>query len=192
MKAILGWIDAHDDFEARAVGDEERRQFDRHYFLLNEAGKRDYEQAAQAAKADILDARGDWLRWRRDAPGDVKRPMFAHAPRAAFSRSTFKNKDGSIGLPALQPPRHVSHTQLTVGRLLPPDCCAPHAVVAQALLNVSMFLELHTTKWHQEYLSRHPQPPPTGAVAEFQLQPADKFAETAMELLCQHLADTMM
>ncbi len=78
VTTILGWLQAHDDFEARAIGDEERRQFDRYYFLLNEAGKRDYELAAPAARADILDARCDWLRWRRDAPGDEKRYQLFH------------------------------------------------------------------------------------------------------------------
>ena len=59
-------------------------------------------------------------------------------------------------------------------------------------MNVSIFLELHITKWHQEHLVRNPPPLQTGAVAEFQLQPADKFADSAMEILCQHIADTML
>jgi hypothetical protein len=114
VKVVLEWLDAHDDFESRNVSDDQRREFDKHYFLLNEVGKRDYEQAVQPGKADILDARKDWLRWRVDSPGDEKRPQFADAPRAAFSRANFKNQDGSIGLPPLQPPRHISHRELTV------------------------------------------------------------------------------
>ena len=59
-------------------------------------------------------------------------------------------------------------------------------------MDVSMFLELHTTKWHIDYPLRNPVPPPTGAIAEFQLQQADKFPEGAMEILCQHIGETML
>jgi hypothetical protein len=117
VKVVLEWLEAHDEFESRNASDDVRRQFDKHYFLLNEAGKRDYDHAPMhtpAAKADILDARKDWFRWRPDSSGDEKRPQFAAAPRASFSRANFKNKDGSVGLPAVQPPRHRHHRELTV------------------------------------------------------------------------------
>jgi hypothetical protein len=114
VQLVLEWLEAHDGFESRNVPDSQRREFDKHYFLLNEAGKRDFERATSAEKTDMLDTRKDWLRWRADSPGDDKRPQFANCPRAAFSRAMFRNADGSLGLPAMQPPRHRSHTQLAV------------------------------------------------------------------------------
>jgi hypothetical protein len=133
VKVVLEWLDGHDDFESRNVSDDQRREFDKYYFLLNEVGKQDYEQAAQAAKADILDARKDWLRWRVDSSGDEKRPQFADAPRAAFSRANFKNQNGSIGLPPLQPPRHISHRELTVRSPPTPSSQSPDSKLVTSL-----------------------------------------------------------
>jgi hypothetical protein len=62
----------------------------------------------------------------------------------------------------------------------------------QALMNLSIFLELRNTKWHVEFLQRNPPALPIGAIAEFELQPADKFPQSVMEILCQHIADTML
>ncbi len=65
-------------------------------------------------------------------------------------------------------------------------------MLVQALMNVSIFLELRNTKWHREFLERNPPTLPIGAIAEFQLQPSDKFPSSVMEILCQHFADTML
>jgi len=76
-----------------------------------------------------------------------------------------------------------------------PPSAAPNPksqALLQALMNVSIFFELRNTKWHREFLERNPPTLPIGALAEFELQPADKFPQSAMEILCQHIADTML
>ena len=64
MKIICDWIAKHIEFEGRQAPDEERRAFDQSFFLLNDLGHAALNAASAAEKADILDSRKDWLRWR--------------------------------------------------------------------------------------------------------------------------------
>lgn len=78
VQIICGWLAKHMEFarceEAAAI----RVAFDRRFFLLNDAGHAAYDAAANdEAKADILDSRKDWLRWRPndeefERPGPVE------------------------------------------------------------------------------------------------------------------------
>jgi hypothetical protein len=170
MKVICDWIAKHIDFASRAASDEDRRSFDQSFFLLNAAGHAAYAAAAtDAEKAEILDSRKDWLRWRVDDPAneDPKRAKFqGEKPVPAWQRKE----------PVLDR-RHRTYEEI------------------QHIMFVANFLELHPSDWHKAFALKEneriaSQPP--GPFQEYGLDPADKFAETAMELCCHHLGDMIL
>lgn len=170
MEVICDWIAKHIDFESRAASNEERGSFDQTFFLLNAAGHAAYAAAAtDAEKAEILDSRKDWLRWRVDDPAneDPKRGKFqGEKPVPAWERSN-----------AAQDRRHRTYEEI------------------QNIMFVANFLELHPSDWHKAFalseLERIASQPP-GPFQEYGLDPADKFAETAMEICCQHIGDMIL
>ncbi len=170
MKIVCDWIAKHIDFASRAASDQDRRSFDERFFMLNAAGHAAYDAAAtDAEKAEILDSRKDWLRWRVDDPSneDPKRKKFqGEKPVPAWKRSD-----------AVQERRHRTYEEI------------------QHIMFVANFLELHPSDWHKAFALKEneriaAQPP--GPFQEYGLDPADKFAETAMELCCHHLGDMIL
>jgi hypothetical protein len=166
MKIICDWISKHLEFERRAAPDEERRAFDQSFFLLNDLGHAALNAASAAEKADILDSRKDWLRWREDKAEneDPQRDGITRTP--AFVRVGPK-----------EPARHRDYQEL------------------QHIMFVANFLELHPTPWHTAFGIKENEriaAAPPGPFQEYGLDPADKFAETAMELICHHLGDMIL
>ena len=89
MKIVCNWLSKHLEFAQRGAEDAERLDFDLQFFLLNEQGKADYAVAAKdQEKANILDSRKDWLRWRQDDPEneDGKRAIYSGEKTPAFKR----------------------------------------------------------------------------------------------------------
>jgi hypothetical protein len=156
-------------FAQRGAEDAERLDFDRRFFLLNERGKADYADAANdQEKANILDSRKDWLRWRHDDPEneDSKRAIYGGDKTPAFQCT------GPV-----EERRHRTYQEI------------------QQIMFVANFLELHPTEWHTSYAAKEVErlnKLPHGPFQEFDLDPDDKFAETVMELCCHHLGDMIV
>lgn len=169
MMIVCDWLSQHLKFAQRGAEDVERLDFDLQFFLLNAQGKADYASAANdQAKADILDSRKDWLRWRQDDPDneDSKRAIYGGEKTPAFKRS------GPI-----EERRHRTYQEI------------------QQIMFVANFLELHPTEWHTSYAAKEVErlnKLPSGPFQEFGLDPDDKFAETVMELCCHHLGDMIV
>ena len=150
--------------------DDERRSFDQRFFLLNAAGHAAYAAAGtDAEKADVLDSRKDWLRWRVD---DATNEDPKRATKGG-QRTTPFNRGGA----APQDRRHRTYEEV------------------QHIMFVANFLELHPTDWHRTFAQAEneriaAQPP--GPFQEYGLDPADKFAETVMELCCHILGDMIL
>jgi hypothetical protein len=170
MQIICVWLATHIEFQSRNATAEERISFDQRFFLLNTAGSAAYDAAlTDQDKNNILDSRKDWLRWRLDDPEneDPKRSSIAPGVRTP----TFQ-RDGPV-----QVNLHRTYTEI------------------QNIMFVANFLELHPTDWHTDFArmeyERIAQLPP-GPFQEFGLDPADKFAETIMEICCHHLGDMII
>jgi hypothetical protein len=171
IKIICDWLAKHIEFQGRDAPAEERRAFDQRFFLLNPAGHAAYDaEFTDNAKADILDSRKDWLRWRLDDPEneDPKRstifPSCVRTP--AFERTR-----------PIQERLHRTYEEI------------------QQIMFVANFLELHKTDWHTAFAEKEVErlaTQPTGPFQEYGLDPADKFAETVMELCCHHLGDIIL
>ena len=169
MTIVCEWLSKHLEFAQRGAEDAERLTFDRQFFLLNARGKADYAAAANdQAKAEILDSRKDWIRWRQDDPEneDGKRAAHHGAKTPAWQRP------GPV-----EERRHRTYQEI------------------QQIMFVANFLELHPTEWHTSYAAKEVErlnKLPPGPFQEFDLDPADKFAETVMELCCHHLGDMIL
>ena len=90
MMIVCEWLNKHLHFAQRGVEDPERLAFDLRFFLLNERGTADRAAAANdQAKAEILDSRKDWRRWRQDeaASEDGKRAGLCTLRTPAFQRA---------------------------------------------------------------------------------------------------------
>jgi hypothetical protein len=169
LKVICEWLAKHIEFAQRDEAPAVRRAFDQSFFLLNAAGHAAYAAAANdQAKADILDSRKDWLRWRQDDPEneDPKRPSHGGVRTPPFQRT------GPV-----EERLHRTYEEI------------------QHIMFVANFLELHPTDWHRTFAisenERLASLPP-GPFQEYGLDPADKFAETVMELCCHHLGDMIL
>jgi hypothetical protein len=67
LQVICAWVAQHIEFERRDEADALRLAFDQRFLLLNAAGLAAYDDAVNdQARAEILDSRTDWLRWRPD------------------------------------------------------------------------------------------------------------------------------
>lgn len=170
VKLICDWLAKHIEFQGRDAPAEERRAFDQRFFLLNPAGHAAYDAAPnEQAKADILDSRKDWLRWRQDDPEneDPKRASIALDVRTpAFQRTV-----------PVDPRLHRTYEEI------------------QHIMFVANFLELHLTDWHVDFAKNEAEriaAQPPGPFQEYGLDPADKFAETVMEICCRHLGDMIL
>jgi hypothetical protein len=169
LKIICDWLAKHIEFAGRDAPDEERRSFDRRFFLLNAAGHAAYDAASNdQEKADILDARKDWLRWRQDDPEneDPKRTKFGAQRTPPFQRQS-----------PVEQRRHRTYEEI------------------QQIMFVANFLELIPTQWHQDFAQKEneriAQQPP-GPFQEYGLDPVDKFADSVMEICCHHLGDMIL
>lgn len=171
MKVICDWFAKHIEFQGRNASDEERKAFDQCFFLLNPAGHAAYNATSnEQAKADILDSRKDWLRWRQDDPENEDPKLDTVAP--CGTRTPGFKRIGPI-LERL----HRTYEEI------------------QAIMFVANFLELHTTDWHTNYAEKESERLSSQAPGPFQeygLDPADKFAETVMEICCHHLGDIIL
>ena len=171
VKVICDWLAKHIEFQSRNAPAEERRAFDRRFFLLNPAGHAAYDAApSDQAKADILDSRKDWLRWRADDPEneDPARGCVA----AGSARAPGFKRTGPV-----EERLHRTHEEI------------------QLIMVVAEFLELHPTDWHVDFAKKEAEriaPLTPSTFQEYGLDPADKFAETVMELCCHHLGDMIL
>jgi hypothetical protein len=171
LMLICDWLAMHIDFQSRNALNEERRAFDQRFFLLNPPGHAAYNAASNdQVRADILDSRKDWLRWRMDNPDNEDPKRFSIAP-------------GGVRTPAFQ---RIGPVQERLHRTYEE---------IQQIMFLANFLELHATDWHVDFAKREAErlsSQPPGPFQEFGLDPADKFAESVMELCCHHLGDMIL
>jgi len=123
MRLVMEWLQRHIDFQSQNASDEDRLEFDRMFFLLNDKGKADYAAARTAAeKDDIMDSRKDWLRWRLDDPDHVDGAFegYGGPNPVPFRRSS----------PVLER-RHRHYSEI------------------QQIMFLANFLELPLTEWHR-------------------------------------------
>jgi hypothetical protein len=171
VKLICDWLAKHIEFQSRDAPAEERRAFDQRFFLLNPAGHAAYDAAPNdQAKADILDSRKDWLRWREDLDENED-------PKRASVDPSIKRTPKFQRTGPVEARLHRTYEEI------------------QHIMFVANFLELHPTDWHVDFAKKEAEriaAQPPGPFQEYGLDPADKFAETVMELCCHHLGDMIL
>ena len=168
---ICDWLAKHIEFQGRDAPAEERRAFDQRFFLLNPAGHAAYNAASNdQARADILESRKDWLRWRLDDP-ENEDPKRTSVVPGGVRTPAFK-RTGPV-----QERLHRTYEEI------------------QKIMFVANFLELFPTDWHKDFAQKETERLANQAPGPFQeygLDPADKFAETVTEICCHHLGDMIL